>query len=145
VLGCVAYLWARQTLERTQFNRRISATLGLYLMAQMVLSGGGWLAGISWQTMHLVFLFAWMLTYTLLAVWGATWFALPAAVCALSFLVGAGFPALVYPLMSFCNLVLTIVLVKMWFPREEIEMIRRRRAELRRRAERWLRPSREEV
>jgi len=145
LLGCIAFLWARQTLERTQFNRRISATLGLYLLAQMVLSGGGWLAGVSWQTMHLFFLFAWMLTYTLLAVWGAAWFALPAAVCGLSFLVGAGFPALVFPLMSFCNLVLTVVLVKMWFPREDIEMIRRRRAELRRRAERWLRPSREEV
>jgi serine/threonine-protein kinase len=145
VLGCLAFLWARQTLERTQFNRRISATLGLYLLAQMVLGGGGWLAGISWQTMHLFFLFAWMLTYTLLAVWGARWFALPAAVCALSFLVGAGFPQLVFPLMSLCNLVLTIVLVRMWFPREDIETIRLRRAELRRRAERWLRPPREEV
>jgi eukaryotic-like serine/threonine-protein kinase len=144
-LGIVAHAWARETLERTQLNRRFSATLGLYLMAQMVLGGGGWLSGVPLPTMHLFFLFAWMLTFTLLAVWGAAWFALPAAVCGLSFLVAAGFPSLVYPLMSLCNLVLTIVLVKMWLPREEIETIRRRRAELRRRAERWLRPSREEA
>jgi hypothetical protein len=144
-LGILAFRWARETLGRTQLNRRFAATLGLYLMAQMVLSGGGWLAGIPWQTMHLFFLFAWTLTYTLLAVWGAVWFSLPAAVCALSFLVGAGFPPLVYPLMSLCNLVLTVVLVKMWIPREDIETIRRRRAELRRRAERWLRASREEA
>lgn len=145
LLGILAFVWARETLRRTQLNRRFAATFALYLMAQMVLSAGGWLAGIRWQTMHLFFLFAWMLTYTLLAVWGAVWFALPAAVCALSFLIGAGFPSLVYPLMSLCNLVLTVVLVKMWYPREDIEAIRRRRAELRRRAERWLRPSREEA
>ncbi|HEX8796470.1 MAG TPA: serine/threonine-protein kinase [Polyangiaceae bacterium] len=145
VIGMFAFVWARETLSRTQLNRRFSQTVGFYLVAQMVLGAGGWLAGIPWQTMHVFFLAVWMLTYILLAVWAERWFALPAAVCGLSFLVAAGFPPLVLPLMSLCNLVLTVVLVKMWFPRDEIEAIRRRRAELRRRAERWLRPSREEA
>ena len=128
--------------ERAELlNRRLAATVGLYLVAQVLLSAGGWLAGISWQHMHLLFLFAWALTYTLLAVWAERWFALPAAACAASFLVSSGFPWLVYPLMTLDNLVLTIVVLKVWFPRQDLTAIRERRRALQQRATRWLRPT----
>jgi serine/threonine-protein kinase len=138
-LGLVAFAWARETLTKTLFNRRVAQTIGLYLVAQMLLGAGGYFAGISAPRLHVVFLFAWALTETLLAIWADAWFALPAAVCALSFLVAAGFPELVYPLMSLCNLVLTVVVVRLWFPRQDLALIHERRRELRARAKRWLR------
>jgi eukaryotic-like serine/threonine-protein kinase len=139
-LGGIAFLWARETLTKTLLNRRLAMTVGLYLISQMILGFGGWLAGISSIQIHLMFLFAWALMHTLLAVWAERWFALPAAVCGLGFVVAAAFPTLVYPLMSLGNLVLTIVLVKVWLPRQDLALIQERRRELRRRARRWLRP-----
>jgi serine/threonine-protein kinase len=139
VLGGLAFAWARETLTKTALNRRLTMTLGLYLVAQITLGMGGWLAGISPTHMHVVFFFAWGLTDMMLAVWTERWFALPAATCAASFLVAAGFPSLIYPLMSLCNLVLTVVLVKVWFPRQYLARIQERRREVRARAGRWLR------
>jgi hypothetical protein len=140
VLGLLAYAWARETLSKTLWNRRLGRSLLLYLAAQTTLGVGGWLAGISSETMHVLFLFAWALTYGLLAIWAETWFAAPAIACVVSFLVACVYPSLAYPLMSACCLVLTVVLVKFWFPREDIEKIRERRARMRKRATRWLRP-----
>jgi hypothetical protein len=40
--------------------------------------------------------------------------------------------------MSLDNLILTIVLVRVWFPKQDIARIKERRAELRQRARRWL-------
>ena len=139
-MGTVAYAWAKETLSKTLLNRRIALTAALYFVGQTLLGVGGWFAGIPIGHLHVVFLFTWALTHTLLAIWAERWFAVPAAVCALAFLVAAGFLALAYPLMSLCNLVLTVVIVRVWFPRQDLDRIRERRRELRRRATRWLRP-----
>jgi serine/threonine-protein kinase len=139
-LGLVAYAWARETLTKTLMNRRLARSLMLYLVAQTVLGVGGWAAGISWETMHVLFLFCWALCYGLLAVWAETWFAVPAAACTVSFLVACRYPSLAYPLMMACCLALTVVLVKFWLPREDVAKIKERRARMRRRATRWLRP-----
>jgi serine/threonine-protein kinase len=144
VLAGLAFAWARETLMKTALNRRLTLTLTLYLVAQIILGVGGWLAGISATHMHIVFLFAWGLTDMMLAVWTERWFALPAAACGASFLVAAGFPSLIYPLMSLCNLVLTVILVKVWFPRQSVARIQERRRELHARAGRWLRGGRSE-
>jgi hypothetical protein len=72
-------------------------------------------------------------------VWAERWFALPAAVSAIAFVVASAFPLLVYPLMSIANLTLTVVLVKVWFPRQDLALIHERRKALRQRARRWLR------
>ncbi len=74
----------------------------------------------------------------MLAVWAERWFALPAAVCGISFLIASVHPSLVYPLMSFGNLVLTIVLVRVWIPRQDVERILAERAAFRKRARQWL-------
>jgi hypothetical protein len=136
-LGLLAFAWARETLSKTLLNRRLATTLGVYLALQLLLGVGGWLAGVTALQMHLVFLFAWGLTYALLAVWAQRWFGLPAAVSAASFLVACARPGLVLALMSLDNLVLTVVLLTVWYPREDVERIRERRRELQRRATRW--------
>jgi hypothetical protein len=140
-MSVLAYGWAKGALSTTRLNRRIALTVALYFVAQGLLGVGGWFAGISILHLHLVFLFAWALTHMLLAIWAERWFALPAAVSAIAFLVAAAFPGLAYPLMSLCNLVLTAVVVRVWLPRQDLALIRERRRELRRRATRWLRPA----
>jgi serine/threonine-protein kinase len=139
LLGLVAYTWARETLTKTLLNRRLSQTFALYFAGHCILGAGGWLAGFSPIHIHLVLMFSWGLMYTLLAVWTERWFALPAATCALTFLVASAFPSLMYVLMSLDNLVLTIVVVKVWFPRQDVARIMERRRLFRARAGRWLR------
>ena len=137
-IGVCVFTWARQTLTRTLLNRRIAQTLGLELSAQIVLGVGAWLAGFSPTQSQLLHVFTWGLTETLLAVWVETWFAIPAAFCAVTFVIACARPALLYPLMSLDNLVFTVVLVRVWFPRQDIERMNERRLALRSRARRWL-------
>ncbi len=123
---------------KTALNRRLAQTLAFYASGQALLGAGAWLAGVSTAQTLALLQFAWALTYTLLAIWAERWFALPAAVSAISFLVSGGFPALVLPMMALDSLVFTIVLVRVWFPKQDIERIQERRRELRRRARRWI-------
>jgi serine/threonine-protein kinase len=138
VLGGVAFVWARESLTKTALNRRIALTFGLYMVGQCILSAGGWLAGIPPAQLHLVFVFTWGLTYTLLAIWTERWFALPAVTCAATFLVAAAQPHLVHVLMSLDHLAFVIVVVWVWFPKQDVARIQERRRELRARAGRWL-------
>jgi len=140
LVGLLVYLWARESLTKSALNRGISQSLALYLVGQAILGAGGWFMGVSALQMHQIFLFVWALTHTLIAVWAERWFAAPAAACALSFLVAAAFPGLVYPLMALCNLVLTFVILHVWFPKQDLARIRARRQAMRRRAAQWLRP-----
>lgn len=140
VIGFGVYRWARESLSKSVLNRGLSRTVALYLVGQIVLSVGGWCMGLSWLQMHQLFLFVWALTYTLTAVWAEPWFAAPAATCAASFLVAAAFPAVVYPLMAVCNLVLTLVIFRVWLPKQDRARLLERRRAIRRRAAQWLRP-----
>ncbi len=139
-VGLAAFVWARETLRKTLLNRRMARSLFVYLVLQTTLGAGGWLLGIPWNTMHVLFLFEWALAYALLAVWVETWFGALAAACAVSFLVASGHPAMVYPLMSGCCLLMAFVIVRFWLPREDVDKIRERRAKMRQRAHKWLLP-----
>ena len=136
--GVLIYLWARKTLSKTLLNRRVALTLGIHLAAQILLSSGAWLAGMPAQQSQLLHVFSWFLTEALLAVWVERWFAVSAATCAVTFLLCGAWPQLTFPLMSFDNLVLTVVLVRVWFPRQDIERLKEGRLLLRRRARLWL-------
>ena len=138
-LGVASFAWARETLLRTALNRRLGQTFAMYMALQMTLGAGGWLAGVSPLHLHLFFLFAWALTYGMLAVWAERWLAVPAAACAISFVVSSAYPAVMYPLMSLCNLTLTVVMVQVWFPRQDLARIQEQRRVLRARARQWLR------
>jgi eukaryotic-like serine/threonine-protein kinase len=138
-LGLLSFVWARQTLRRTLLNRRISGTVGVFMVMQTVMGIGGWLLGLPWQMMHILFTCLWAITYALVAVWGEKWFALPAVTCIVSFLVSCAFPRAVYVLMTLDNVVFTLVIVKVWSPKENVARFMQHRRELKRRATRWLR------
>jgi eukaryotic-like serine/threonine-protein kinase len=142
LVGVALFVWARQTMTRTLINRRLAQTLGMQLVLQMVLGTGSLLAGLSPAQGQLFVVFSWVMTHTLLAVWVERWFALPALVCAASFLIAAARPEALHPLKALDNLVFTLVLLRVWFPQGEIEKMRERRAEFHRRALRWLRDER---
>ena len=135
-LGIALRYWARDSLTKTLLNRRLAATLGIQLCAQMVLSVGMTLAGMSPAQCHQILLFTWALILSYLAIWVERCFWVPAAVDAVAFLLASRFPILIYPMMSLANLVLTLLIVRVWLPKQTLERIQERRAEFRRRARR---------
>jgi hypothetical protein len=136
ILGAGIRIWARESLSKTALNRRLGATLGLQLGFQIVLGLGAWSMGFTPIQNQTLMVFSWALTETLLAVWVERWFAVPAAVSALSALAAASRPEWLFALMSFDNAVLTYVLVRKWLTRNDVELIRTRRVEIGRRARR---------
>ena len=138
LLGLVFALWASETLSKTALNRRVGATLGLHLSAQMLLGAGGWLMGLTDDQEMLMLIFSWCLTETIMAVWVEKWFGAAAVASAAAFLLAALRPAWLYPVMSFDNAIFTVVLVRVWFPRTDVADLLARRNVLRRRAREWL-------
>ncbi len=137
-VGLALFVWARETLTKTRYNRRLALTLGVQLVVQILLSAGALLAGLSPEYGLALHLLTWSLSLALVAVWAEPWFAVPSLVCGLSFLVVSARPGLLYPLMMVDNLTLTVLVVRLWFPRGDIVKIKERRDALRRRARRWL-------
>jgi hypothetical protein len=133
-ISLLAVGWARETLSSTLLNRRLAWTLVLHACAQVLLGGAAWLAGFTPQQGQLLLLFCWGLSQTFLAVWAERWFAVPAASSALSFVLAARWPELRYLLMSLANLVFSVVVVRVWFPRQLITLMLERRAAIRQRA-----------
>jgi len=129
VAGAFFY-WARESMMKTAFNRRLSATVAVYLIGQFVLSVGARFAGMTPHQIHLVCIFAWALTLGVLAVWVERWFALVALICALSFLLVACVPSLVFAMMSFDQLFLTLTAVRLWLPREDVVRFHQRGRQL---------------
>jgi serine/threonine-protein kinase len=138
VLSLAVVVWARDTLTKTRFNRRLSATLSLHLGTQVVLAGGAWVAGVRPELGLSLMMFGWAVVETMLGVWVEPWFGVPAALAGLSFLISTAWPASVLPLMAAHSLVLTLVIVLIWFPRQDLARMIERRREMRRRARKWL-------
>jgi hypothetical protein len=145
LIGFAIFAWARESLSKTALNRRIARTLMLYLVAQIVLTLGTYLAGLPLPQSRLVLVFTWALTEGMMAIWVEPWLAAPALACAATFLMSSVRPAWIYPLSSFDNALFTYVLLRVWFPKQDFERIRARRQELRQRARRWLVEGREQV
>ena len=126
LLGAGAFLWARESLTKTALNRRLVSTGAVYLTGQTMLGFGGYAAGLAPYHVHLASIFGWALTYSLLAVWAERRFAFVAATCAVSFLLAAVAPRLMFPLMSLDNFVFTVLVVRVWLPRDDIAKLRQR-------------------
>jgi serine/threonine-protein kinase len=135
-LGGGLQIWARESMTKTALNRRLAATLAVQLGMQIVISCAAWILGISPTQSQTLLILSWALTLALLAVWAEPWFAAPAVLSALSLLVAAARPGWLYPLMALDNAVLTYVMVRVWLPRQDVEKIKTRREEIRRRARR---------
>ncbi len=139
-IALLAIRWARETLSSTLLNRRMARTLALHACAQVLLSCVAWIVGVTPQQGQLIMVFSWGLIQALLAIWVEPWFGVPAAVCAASFVLSAAHPDLRYPLMALANFILTVVLVRVWFPRQLLTQVLERRSAIRKRAREWLRP-----
>lgn len=137
LLGLAFATWARESLTKTLHNRRLSRTLGATFVLQMLLVAVGALAGLGPHATQLLHVLVWIVTLAFLSIHVERWFVLPALFDAAALLVAARVPWLLYPLMSACNLVLTLVLVIFWFPRQDLAAIDARRAELRRAVMAW--------
>jgi serine/threonine-protein kinase len=134
MLGAVLRFWAYETMTKTRLNRRFGQTLGMHLGLEVALSVGCWISGIPASQSLILHVFGWSLTQSMLAVWVERWFAISAAACALSYLVISAYPSTLYPLMSLDNLILTVILVRVWLPRQDIDFVRERRHRLGQRA-----------
>lgn len=126
-LGFGAFLWGRESMSGSSLNRRIGRTFILYMVGQVILTTGAERAGVSIQHLHLFFLFAWALSYGMLAIWAEPWLALPSVVCGVGVLVASVYPPSLYFLMSLGNLLFTIVVLRVWIPREDLARILARR------------------
>jgi serine/threonine-protein kinase len=134
LLGLAFHRWARETLTKTLLNRQLSGTLGVYMILQLCLELGFLLAGWTVQQSLILHVFGWSLTLAILALWVEPWFAASAAVSMISFLLICASPSWLFPLMILDNLVLTVVLVRIWLPRQDLETVRARRRALQSRA-----------
>ena len=135
-LGSVLFLWARETMSKTLINRRFSLTVAVLMILQMVLGAGSWLLGITPEQGVTFHILLWSLTLAMLGIWVEGWFFACAAVCAAAFVAVCARQDWLFPAMSLCNAVLTAVIVFVWFPRQDIEALRKRRGELQQRAQR---------
>ncbi|MEJ7599597.1 MAG: serine/threonine-protein kinase [Kofleriaceae bacterium] len=109
-------LWARDSMFKTSFNRRIAVT-GLFLfVAQAILSLGSWAAGLSVESSQVLMLFLWGTLTATLALNLDPWL-WPSAIAAYAAFVVAAFrPDLRHLLMSAANLVFTINVIVRWHP-----------------------------
>jgi eukaryotic-like serine/threonine-protein kinase len=137
LIGHLAFVWARDTLMKTALNRRLMRTGGVFLIGQCLLAVGGWGASLPLHALYLVTMFTWALTFGLLSIWAEAWFAILAVTCTVTFLVATWLPSLLYPFMSLDNLVFTVVLVRFWYPKGELERLRTRKRELIERHRAW--------
>jgi serine/threonine-protein kinase len=137
-LSLALVAWARETMTRTQFNRRVGLTLALYLGAQVMLAAGAWAAGLRPHTSIALVMFASSVTEGLLAVWVEPWFGVSAGAALASFLATTWWPGAALPLLSADSLILTLVVQLAWFPRQDLLKMRDQRVLLHRRARAWL-------
>ena len=113
--------WARDTLTRTAFNRRISGTVLFAFLAQLTLVAGAWLMGLPLEATTVMFFFLWFALTSHVAIVLDRRMA-PAAVGFLAaFVVAARWPGLRWCAMSACNLVLTVNLVAVGSPQEQVQ------------------------
>ncbi|MDP3276462.1 MAG: protein kinase [Deltaproteobacteria bacterium] len=129
-MGAAAWYWARETLTRTAHNRRLVQSVGIVLCVGILLAIGAQRAGIPMKQTELVYMPLWALCNAMLAVHVERWFGYAALADAVAFLVAARFPSVQYVMMSLCNVVLTIGVVAVWLPKQDLVRMDQRRREI---------------
>ncbi|MGZ3476453.1 MAG: serine/threonine-protein kinase [Polyangiales bacterium] len=112
--------WARESMLKTAVNRRLSASLLLAFVAQIIVEVGFWAAGQSATTAHWVHIAIWfaILGSVVINLERGLWPSLVAI--AIVFVAAGFFPAAIYLGMSVANAVLVINAVAVWLPRDRI-------------------------
>jgi len=109
-------LWARESMTRTAFNRRVFLITVFVFVAQMLLNAGAYELGIPAVTTSVVLIFVWCVITAVVAI-GLDHRLWPASVgYALAFLAAARWPEHRYWFMAASNFVLTITAVASWKP-----------------------------
>lgn len=109
-------VWARESLTKTRANRLVVASLGLSLLAQLALMGGGTLMGLSYYESTAVLPLLWAVLVGMVALT----FEPRAWPIAVSYLLGF-FAAVLLPewrfgIIGVCNFVFMAVLLIAWWP-----------------------------
>ncbi len=117
ILGGIGF-WARDTLTKTAFNRRMSRTVLLLFIAQLVFAAGATLLDFEIVQFQVALLFLWFVMAANVAVMLESRIAPAAGGFLVAFLVAAWQPRAVHLAMSLANVVLTVNLVRVWNPED---------------------------
>ncbi len=127
--------WARQSMMRTAFNRRVWMTTQLVFLGQLVLHLGAWWLGIDPVTTNIFMMFQWFIMAAVVAI-VLEWRLWPTAVgFGVAFLVAGRWPDARFAAMAVSNAILTINAVWVWRP-ASFRMTDAERAEFRPRSRR---------
>ncbi|MDQ3033726.1 MAG: protein kinase [Myxococcota bacterium] len=106
--------WARESLRRTEINRRLTRTVGIMLVAQIALFAGAWGIGVEYAKSRVLLLLLYAVISALAAatIEARMW---PSAVAfMIGFALACVWPGYEYPFQSVANLVLTVNVVVVW-------------------------------
>lgn len=112
--------WARDTLQRTAFNRRVSGTVLFSFVAQLTLVVGAWLLHLPLVPTTVMFVFLWFAITTQAAIVLERRIAPAAVGYFAAFLVSARWPDLRWIAMSLSHIGLTVNVVVMGAPQVDV-------------------------
>ncbi len=140
VVGHLLYVWARDSLSKTLFNRRLVWTVRIALLLQVALYLGAYLADIAPLRAQLMLIFLWaaMTAQTANTIENRL---LPAAIVTSgAFLVAAAFPDTIFWMMSLSNFALLVNMAIVWSRLRDdvVEPFHKRHAERQKRWEAFL-------
>jgi tRNA A-37 threonylcarbamoyl transferase component Bud32 len=113
--------WARDTLRRTAFNRRIAATVLFAFVAQLTLAAGAWVMALPLGVLSTMFVFLWFVLAAHVAIVLDRRMAPMAAGYLVAFFVAARWPDWRWIAMSLSNLALTLNVVAVGAPQEDVQ------------------------
>ncbi len=116
VLMVVAYLWARESLTATLFNRRIARTAFFLFGVQIVLGLGMWRIALSSIELSLMLMLSWGLVTGMIAIAIEPRTTLAALGYFVAFAVVLQWPATRFYATSVGNLVMMLCLIVAWRP-----------------------------
>lgn len=112
-------VWARDSMTKTEHNRRVLASVGVVLVAQVMLRTAGLIMHVSTDSGHLYSLFLWAISTAFIVIHVERRLLLPAVSFSVGFLLAAWRREWVYEIASVTNGILTLSAVWVWFPRGE--------------------------
>ncbi|MDB4931754.1 MAG: Serine/threonine protein kinase PrkC, regulator of stationary phase [Myxococcaceae bacterium] len=113
--------WARDTLRRTAFNRRVAGTVLFAFVAQFVLAAGAWLMPLPLDVLSTMFVFVWFVLSAHVAIVLDRRIAPMAVGYLVAFLAAARWPEWRWVAMSLSSLALTLNVVAVGAPQEDVQ------------------------
>ena len=123
----IAGLWARESMTKTAFNRRVGAAVLLAIGAGLPLHLGNWLMGISAEDSQILGIAVWAIV-TAYSAFAIDRRLIPTVVVATAaFLISCAYPGIRWPLISLLSAVLLVNAMWIWrLRREDVDEVRDR-------------------